>query len=336
MRLGLVGWPSDTGVGMELRDALRYLPALSVFYMDHPGKPASADFKGKTAGSSDLVRKMASFIDSHKIDTILTWETPGSWEFPTLWKAMGVRWYCVVHYDWFAPKQLTAWKTARIIVPFDLAGMGLRMVYGLESTTLPVPVDLERLPFHERKKAERFVTVYGHGGPGDRRAILQIMDAWRMMGADAPPLAVRSQWPIKELEGAKLPDNVKFHFGNVLRPSDLYAQTDVAILPSKYEGVGLSLIEAQACGLPVVTTDMEPMKSIAPEHLVGGEVGEIEVMEGHRVATCTAHPIALAGRVKDILHMDISEASRRARFRMQERYSWAVLKDQWINLLEKA
>lgn len=336
MRLGLVGWPSDTGVGMELRDALHYLPAVSVFYMDHPGKPPSADFQGKTVGVSDLCRKMESFIDSHKIDTILTWETPGSWDFPALWARKGVRWVCVAHYDWFAPKQISAWKTARIVVPFDLAGVGLRMLYGLGSMTLQVPVDLERLPFQERRKAERFVTVYGHGGPGDRRAILQIMEAWRMMGSEAPPLVVRSQKPVKELEGAKLPDHVTVHVGNLGKASDLYAQADVAILPSKYEGVGLSLIEAQACGLPTITTDMEPMKSIAPEYLVGGEVGEIEVMEGHRVATCTPHPIALAGRVKDILHMDISEASRRARYRVQERYSWAVLKDQWISLLEKA
>ena len=48
MRLGLVGWASDTGVGMELRDALRYLPVTAVFYLDHPGKPPSIDFKGKT------------------------------------------------------------------------------------------------------------------------------------------------------------------------------------------------------------------------------------------------------------------------------------------------
>jgi glycosyltransferase involved in cell wall biosynthesis len=336
MRLGLVGWPSDTGVGMELRDAIRYLPAVSVFYMDHAGKPPSADFQGKTAGPSNLVAKMASFIETHKLDTILTWETPGSWEFPALWARKGVRWFCVAHFDWFAPKQLAAWKTAKIIVPFDLAGEGLRKGYGLESTTLQVPVDLERLPFRERHKAERFVTVYGHGGPGDRRSIVQITDAWRMMGHEAPLLTVRSQKPIKELEGAKLPSNVTLQVGNVRQVPELYAEADVAVLPSKYEGVGLSLIEAQACGLPVITTDLEPMRSIAPEYTVIGEVGEIEIMEGHKLATCTAHPIALAGRVKDLLHKDISEASKRARFRAQESYSWEALKEQWINLLERA
>lgn len=336
MRLGLVGWASDTGVGMELRDALRYLPVLSVFYMDHPGKPPSADFQGKTAGQSDLAVKMASFIDAHKLDTILTWETPGSWDFPALWARKNVRWFCVAHYDWFSPKQLAAWKTARIIVPFDQAGEGLREIYGLESTTIQVPVDLERLPFRERRKAERFVTVYGHGGPGDRRAILQIMEAWRMIGPEAPPLTVRSQKPIKEFENVKLPQNVTVEIGNLRKADALYAEGDVAVLPSKYEGVGLSLIEAQACGLPVITTNLEPMKSIAPEYLVEGILGHLEIMEGHQVVTCTPHAIALAARVKDVAHMDISDPSKRARFRAQERYSWAVLKDRWIKVLETA
>lgn len=330
----MVGWASDTGVGMELRDALRYLPVIGTFYLDHPGKPQSADFKGKTAGAGDLLPKMASFIETNQIDTILTWETPGSWEFPSLWHEKGVRWYCVAHYDWFAPKQIPAWKTAKIIAPFSQAGLGLRMIYGLESTTLAVPVDLERLPFRERHKAERFVTVYGHGGPGDRRAIVQIMEAWRLLGEQAPPLLVRAQKVIKELEGS-LPFNVTVHFENLSKASDLYTNSDVAILPSKYEGVGLSLIEAQACGLPVITTEMEPMKSIAPDYLVSGDVGKIEIMQDHWVATCTAHPSAIVERVKSLVNQDISEASKEARFRIQKDYSWAVLKDRWIDLLEK-
>lgn len=334
MRLGLVGWASDTGVGMELRDALRYLPVTAAFYMDHPGKPPSADFKGKTQGSGDLLSKMRAFLEANQIDTILSWETPGSWDFPTLWASKGIRWYCVAHYDWFAPKQIPAWKTAKIIVPFSQASLGLRMIYGLESTTLSVPVDLERLPFQQRQKAERFVTVYGHGGPGDRRSIVQIMEAWRLMGDQAPPLLVRAQKVIKELEGG-LPANVTVHFENLPKASDLYADQDMALMPSKYEGVGLSLIEAQACGLPVIATDMEPMRSIAPDYLVGGDIGKIEIMQDHWVATCTAHPAAIVERVKTLVHQDIREASRLARIRVQEKFSWAELKDQWISLLEQ-
>jgi len=335
MRLGLVGWPSDTGVGMELRDALRYLPVADVFYLDHPGKPLSADFSGKTAGQGDLVKKMSEFLDRTGIDTVLTWETPGSWDFPALWQRRGIRWFCVAHYDWFAPKQVAAWKTARVIVPFASAGLGLFMLYGLECTLLPVPVDLDRLPFVQRTRAERFVTVYGHGGPGDRRAIVQIMEAWGLLGDAAPPLVVRAQKAIKELQGP-LPKNVSMHFTNLPTAADLYAGADVAVLPSKYEGVGLSLIEAQACGLPVITTEMEPMKDIAPDHLVGGDVGKLEIMQDHWVATCTADPKALAERVRELSGRDISLASNNARLRAQERYSWEALKDKWISHLETA
>lgn len=333
MRLGLVGWASDTGVGMELRDALRYLPVAATFYLEHPGKPKSADFKGETV-SYDLVRKMSEFLETSQVDTILTWETPGSWEFPALWEARGIRWFCVAHYDWFAPKQLTAWKAARILTPFSLAALGLKMIYGLDSTVLQVPVDLERLPFQQRKKAERFVTVYGHGGPGDRRSITQIMETWKLLGEQAPPLLVRAQKAIKELEEG-LPSTVTVHFENLARASDLYAESDVAILPSKYEGVGLSLMEAQACGLPVITTDMEPMRSIAPDYLVSGVVGKLEIMQDHWVATCTPSQTALAARILEIYRKDISEASQNARLRIQEKYSWSALKEEWIKVLEK-
>lgn len=336
MRLGLVGWASDTGVGMELRDALRYLPVESVFYLDHPGKPVSRGFTGKTVGPGNLTKKMETFLDSTRIDTILSWETPGSWEFPVLWKRCGIRWFSVIHWDWFAPKQIAAWKTARLIVPFESAKVGLRMIYDLDSTVLQVPVDLERIPFRQRQRGEKFVTVYGHGGPSDRRAIKEIIEAWRIMGQEAPPLEVLAQKPIKELEGLPIPESVSIRVGNLPQVSDLYERADIAVLPSKYEGVGLSLIEAQAAGLPVITTDMDPMRRIAPSHMVVGETGSLEIMEGHKIATCTPYPISISGMVKSFLHKEISEPSRLARQRMQDLYSWSSLKNDWINFLEKA
>lgn len=321
---------------MEIRDAVRYLPVSGVFYMSHPGKPMSDEFRDQTVGDSGVVSKMEAFIAENKIDTILTWETPGNWKFPPLWRDKGVRWFSVVHWDWFAPKQQAAWKTAKILVPFETAGLGLKLIYNLDSRTIPVPVDLARLDFRLRTKAEKFVTVYAMGGPGDRRSIRSVVEAWRLLGEKAPSLTIHAQKEPLELQGVPLPETIDLKLGSLQKPVDLYSKYDVAVMPSKYEGVGLSLIEAQACGLPVITTNMDPMRSIAPNYLVAGTTGELEIMEGHKIAICSPTPEAIAMRVKELAHTDISGASEAARQHIQKKYSWANLKDEWIGVLESA
>ncbi len=45
----------------------------------------------------------------------------------------------------------------------------------------------------------------------------------------------------------------------------LYHQADILLFPSFYEGFGLPVIEAQAVGIPVITSKIEPMTSVAGE-----------------------------------------------------------------------
>jgi len=42
-----------------------------------------------------------------------------------------------------------------------------------------------------------------------------------------------------------------------------YQNADIICMPSLYEGFGAMVIEAQATGRPVITTDLEPMKSVS-------------------------------------------------------------------------
>lgn len=44
---------------------------------------------------------------------------------------------------------------------------------------------------------------------------------------------------------------------------NLYSSADLFLYPSLYEGFGLPILEAQACGCPVLTSNINPMKEVA-------------------------------------------------------------------------
>jgi glycosyltransferase involved in cell wall biosynthesis len=45
--------------------------------------------------------------------------------------------------------------------------------------------------------------------------------------------------------------------------SGLYRDADIISFPSTYEGFGMPIVEGQAVGRPVLTSDMEPMRSVS-------------------------------------------------------------------------
>lgn len=67
---------------------------------------------------------------------------------------------------------------------------------------------------------------------------------------------------------------VKILAGNI-KPPGLYHFGDVYVYPSKLEGIGLTVPEALASGLPVITTDAEPMKEFV-EDCVTGRLVKVE------------------------------------------------------------
>src|SRR5205085_9671536 len=93
---------------------------------------------------------------------------------------------------------------------------------------------------------------------------------------------------------------------------ELYAETEIAVVPSLYEGFSLPAVEAMACGVPLVTT-------------TGGALPEVVGRSGESAITVpTADPGALAQQIIEVLNDDGLKARLGAggRRRVLDRFTW--------------
>jgi glycosyltransferase involved in cell wall biosynthesis len=110
---------------------------------------------------------------------------------------------------------------------------------------------------------------------------------------------------------------------------ELYAEAEVAVVPSLYEGFSLPAIEAMACGVPLVAT-------------TGGALPEVVGPDGEAALTVpTNDPSALAIAIDRLLEdpalrVRIGEAGRR---RVLDRFTWRRsaegMIENWYALLEE-
>ena len=70
-----------------------------------------------------------------------------------------------------------------------------------------------------------------------------------------------------EVESEKL-ENV-YLLGNVTNVYELLFDCDIFILPSYYEAISLSILEAMACGLPVLATKVGGIPEAVEENVTG-------------------------------------------------------------------
>jgi glycosyltransferase involved in cell wall biosynthesis len=94
----------------------------------------------------------------------------------------------------------------------------------------------------------------------------------------------------------------------------LYGESQIAIVPSLYEGFSLPAIEAMSCGIPVVAT-------------TGGAIPEVVGPSGHAgLLVAPNNPLALKEAIQQLLDDEElrSRMSLNARERVMKRFTWSV------------
>lgn len=104
-------------------------------------------------------------------------------------------------------------------------------------------------------------------------------------------------------------------------PRDVYRALDVFVLPSKSEGLSMSLLESMACGLPSIVTDVGANREVL------GADAALQVVSPD-------DDDALTSAIARLLHDSQSrlEAGRRARLRVEDTYSLASATQAYADL----
>jgi glycosyltransferase involved in cell wall biosynthesis len=84
----------------------------------------------------------------------------------------------------------------------------------------------------------------------------------RLLLAGKPDPANPSSIPLRDIAAWQARPGIRW-LGYVADVSAVWAQAHIAVLPSRREGLPLSLVEAASCGRPLVATDVPGCREIA-------------------------------------------------------------------------
>jgi glycosyltransferase involved in cell wall biosynthesis len=197
---------------------------------------------------------------------------------------------------------------------FDVPLTRIDVVYpGVDAVYRPLPPE-EIAAFRQRQDlADRFVLHVGTLQP--RKNILALIDAFAQAASPDVMLVLvgGKGWLFEEIfsrvQALGLQDRVRFT--GYVPDEDLplwYNAASVLAFPSLYEGFGMPVVEAMACGTPVVTAD----SSSLPEAV--GEAGLL--FDPQNVAE-------LADRLTAVLHNPDLAATMRAKGLIQaQQFNW--------------
>lgn len=238
---------------------------------------------------------------------------------PTWWKRMSLgRWYGFTKMQTRVAKRLRRVVTVSensfkdIVADHEVDPANMAIVpVGVDPDVFRPLDDVERIPGRLVTTASADVTMKG------LKFLLEALAKLRTERDDLDLVVIGREKPggasSAAIDALGLRDHVTFVTGvPEQRIIELYAEAELAVVPSLYEGFSLPAIEAMACACPLVAT-------------TGGAIPEVVGADGETaMLVAPGDSDALAGRIRDALADP--EASRRiglaGRARVRENWSW--------------
>lgn len=172
-------------------------------------------------------------------------------------RRMAIRTVCVPMWEWFRGEH-DAWLDCDLFACPTRLTLKVVRAYGWRNAVyLPWCLDIAALAHRPvRGSARVFLHNAGLVDHDDRKGTRDTIRAFASLNRPDLRLIVNIQ---RRVDLPALPSNIDIRVGDISNHADLYREGDVAIQPSKMEGIGFMVVEPVCCGLPVITTNHPPM-----------------------------------------------------------------------------
>jgi len=320
MKVGLVGYRCHGGLGEMNRQLATYGCVTDwLIGCHHRGFPTLPSEHNHIKDWANDSHGVAAFVRA--VDLVIFVErlhTPG---ISLLAREMHKPIVCVPNHEW---TPCTGWvKDVDLFVCPTKQCFDILSDEGLPCICFPWPIDTERFQFHRRSECRKYLFLDGHGGWQGRKGgsvVNSLLELWKEC-----PVVLRSQRDgVTWMSGAQvlpaLPTNDR-----------IYDVGDVLIAPHSVDGLGLEVLEAMACGMPVITSDGLPWNEFPA-------LGKIESpsvrkkMPYREVDWYLPRADSLVRICQDLLGKTLSTESTFVR-RWAEERSWNVKRQEFANIL---
>ncbi len=184
----------------------------------------------------------------------------------------------------FGMAMALAWRTARKVIAVSQAtACDLRRLLGVPDDRIAVVPEAAAPAFKPQPEQaiaaardkyalpDEYALYFGSNKP--HKNLVCLVEAWAEVAARTPTgLVIAGHWdmryPQARERAAALGLEGRVHFAGPIAEADVpavYAGAKVFVFPSLYEGFGLPVLEAMACGVPVVCSRASSLPEVAGE-----------------------------------------------------------------------
>lgn len=271
------------------------------------------------------------FLDG--IDVLLTVESPYSYYLFEEARRRGVKSVLQMNYEFLDYFVHPDWAKPDLFLAPSMWNLDKLPGWGVPTKFIPVPINRERFPFKQRTQARTFLHIAGHSTYEDRNGTLTVLQAMQYVKDTNVKLTVRSQYALPEINDYRI--NVQYK--DLLNYWELYNDEDVLLLPRKYGGLSLQLMEAMSTGMIPVMLDIPPQNGFLHAGSLIPATFEKTVAPRGPIDVYNCTPQQLAAKIDQLAVTDTSNIQELSDFSnvYAESISWDNLAGIYTEAIEQ-